>query len=99
MRVPPEIERSPSNSRYLLSRLNPFAKTPPVPNIYDLLVAWSWSVNTHLRQQAVSKCRLFFTPDTRGYNMLMDGSKYVELEEIGYRHACEVLESDGGDLW
>ncbi len=87
-----DIEEMPSNWRLLLDRLRPRAmRRYRVPGLTATLVSAIMLVSQARQREARGQADLCFTPALAGIGML-DWRKFDTIVDLGYRHACQVLE-------
>ncbi len=83
--------RMPSSWRVLAEKL--FTRRPrlKVPTIMSTIIQTSTIYSELQARRYRSEVGLYFHPDVRKFG-LMDWKKFDEIVEVGYRHACEVLD-------
>jgi NTE family protein len=87
-----DVDEMPRNWQLLVDRLRPRARRRyRVPGLTTTLVGAIMLVSQARQREARRQVDLCFTPDMAGIGML-DWGKFDAIVELGYRHACRLLE-------
>lgn len=92
MDVPTDFEEVPSGWEILLRKVNPFARSVPVPNIFTLLTRSATIASIKSDETSRQLANLLFVPPVENVG-ITQFDKLEEMVETGYRHAVEVLDA------